>query len=129
MALNSLPLSAFHPRRDQTIDAANRTAALIQDVDAFLGRLKSVQRRRNLALDEVLILLTLGRLGLSPSTFGVTIRPVKCSDVALKLNIPKETVRRKILRLVDCGLVSMSRRGAALENLDEWAAIAAAVAD
>ncbi|MDR3450788.1 MAG: hypothetical protein P4M15_13770 [Alphaproteobacteria bacterium] len=75
-------------------------------------------------MEEAFVFLAAGFLGISNSRSGVAITVVSCIDIAEILKIPRETVRRKIANLAEMQLVSMTTRGAILEDLDAWRAIA-----
>lgn len=109
------------------VDAASRSpsgvATLLVDLDNFLRTVLAVKRQHHLTSEELLILLALGRLGISVSAIGTAVRPVKCSDLSRWMRIPKETVRRKLSRLVDCGFAKMTSHGIILEDIDAWASI------
>lgn len=108
--------------------SASRAGALLTEVGDFLRRVSAVQNQHGLASDELLTFLALGRLALSVSTIGVTIRPVKCAELSLWMKAPKETVRRRLSRLVDRELVTMTKRGAMLGRIDEWVRVASSIA-
>lgn len=96
-----------------------------------LGRLLQAlgdARRRRLTLEEAFIFLAAGQLGLSSNRIGFAVRPVPCGEIATLLSIPKETVRRKAISLEILGLVSRNSRGVAVEKLDDWLELAAALA-
>ncbi len=84
-------------------------------------------RARRLTLEETFIFLAIGYLGLSSTRSGYAVKPVPCADIAALLKIPKETVRRKALSLEILGLVAKNSRGVALDNVDEWLDLAAAM--
>lgn len=108
--------------------SASRASGLLTEVADFLRRVSAVQKQHGLAPDELLTFLALGRLALSVSTIGVTVRPVKCAELSLWMKAPKETVRRRLSRLVDRGLVTMTKRGAMLGKVDEWIRVASSIA-
>ena len=108
--------------------SASQAGALLTEVNDFLRRVSTVQRQHGLAPDELLTFLALGRLALSVSTIGVTVRPVKCAELSVWMKSPKETVRRRLSRLADRGLVTMTKRGAMLGKVDEWVHVASSIA-
>ena len=85
--------------------------------------------RWRLVPDEALIFLALGQLGLSNTSVGLTIKPVFCHDIADLLKIPKETVRRKVSRLVDLELAAPTIGGVLIKNVDEWRRLAESIGD
>ena len=84
-------------------------------------------RARRLTLEETFIFLAIGHLGLSATRSGYAVKPVPCADIAALLKIPKETVRRKAQSLEILGLVAKNSRGVALDKIDEWLDLAAAM--
>jgi hypothetical protein len=108
--------------------SGNRGATLLTEVNSFLSRMEQIRRQFHLDPDELLILLTIGQLCLSMSTIGLTVRPVKCIDIANKLKIPKETARRKLYALSTRDFVIMTKSGATVKNIDEWVSIARSIA-
>jgi hypothetical protein len=88
---------------------------------AHLLRLFSSARKHpGLTSDEVLVFFAIGYLSLSMSKNVILMRSVRFVDVASALGIPKETVRRKTMRLVDIDYVSASRNGIAIKQFDVW---------
>src|SRR6185312_2991622 len=88
---------------------------------ARLFRLFSSARRQpGLTSDEVLIFFAIGYLSLSMSKNVVLMRSVRFSDVAVALGIPKETVRRKTMRLTDLDYVSVCRSGISVKKFEVW---------
>ncbi|MCI4682373.1 hypothetical protein K9U39_01755 [Rhodoblastus acidophilus] len=122
--ISSDPKLLMRQTRDAISASPPRAGVLLADVDKFLRRVENVERKFDLAADELLILLTLGRLGLSVSMIGVAVRPVRCIEVAKRLKAPKETVRRKLTRLIDLGFATMTKRGVVLDNIDDWVKVA-----
>lgn len=80
----------------------------------------SARKRSGLSSDEVLIFFAIGYLGVSVSNNIVTVRSVRFADVALTLGIPKETVRRKTIRLADLDYVSVSKHGISIKHYDAF---------
>jgi hypothetical protein len=101
--------------------------ALSQRVGKVLRALGAARGSERLTADEVLIFLALGHLGQSAASNSVFIRPVTCIDLADVLNIPKETVRRKVARLVELQLAEATTRGILLQNQEEWRRLAESV--
>jgi hypothetical protein len=101
---------------------------LSQRVGKVLRAFGETRARHRMTADEVLIFLALGHLGLVPNSHGVALRPITCLDLADILNIPKETVRRKVARLAELELVETTTRGAIIQNHEEWRRLAEAIA-
>jgi CRP-like cAMP-binding protein len=77
-------------------------------------------RRLRMSIDEAFIFMAIGHLGISLSRAGFAVKPISCADVAQLLGIPKETVRRKALRLVALGLISKNTKGLTIDKIDDW---------
>lgn len=98
--------------------------ALADDVDRLLRVFGRARARDGFTADDTLVFLALGWLGRSATRGGMAFRPVTCVDLAELLAIPRETVRRKMARLVDLNLAEMTRRGAMIVNDEKWLALA-----
>ncbi|MGO9941317.1 MAG: hypothetical protein ACLPIC_00860 [Rhodoblastus sp.] len=96
-------------------------------LEKVLRAVGAARARRQLTVEEAFIFLAIGFLGISNSRSGVAITVVSCIDIAEVLKIPRETVRRKVVNLVEMQLVSMTTRGMILEAVDEWRALAAEI--
>ncbi len=105
----------------------SEVGALSQRVGKLLRAFGETREGDRLTSEDALIFLALGHLGQTPTRTGVVIRPVTCLDIAALLNIPKETVRRKVARFVDMELVTSTTRGALIENQDKWSRLAESI--
>ena len=112
----------------KTIKTASEIGALSQRVGKMLRAFGRAREQDRMTSDEALIFLALGHLGQTATSTGMVIRPVTCLDLADLLNIPKETVRRKVSRLVEMQLVMSTTRGVFMENEVEWRRLAEAIA-
>ncbi len=109
-------------------DSPVPNGALTPRLEKVLTAFGGTRARLNLAADDALIFLALGHMSLLISPAGTMSRPVACVDVAALLKIPKETVRRKIARLVELDLAAATTRGVFVKNVDEWRALVEQVA-
>ena len=98
-----------------------------QDLRQSLRRLRRLcqklgeaRTKSGLSAEDVLIFMALGQLSLSPSCEMSSARPVTYSAIAEALKIPKETVRRKVGRLIGGELVRSTPRGLMIADIDEW---------
>jgi hypothetical protein len=91
-----------------------------EKIAELLRLFTSARKRSILTADEVLIFLAIGYLSTSTSNDLILVRPTSFSEVALQLGIPKETVRRKAMRLVDLDYVDCSSKGIFVRHLDLW---------
>ena len=93
-------------------------------LEKVLRAVGAARARRQLTVEGAFIFLAVGFLGISNSKSGIAITVVSCIDIAEILKIPRETIRRKLVNLVEMQLVLMTTRGVMLEALDEWRAFA-----
>jgi DNA-binding MarR family transcriptional regulator len=111
-----------------TCKTPSEISALSQRVGKMLRAFGRAREQERMTSDETLIFLALGHLGQTATSTGMVSRPVTCLDLADLLNIPKETVRRKVSRLVEMQLVMSTTRGVLMENEAEWRRLAEAIA-
>jgi len=102
-------------------------AALSGKINRMLSAFGSARLRRGLTADEVLIFLAAGQLSYAPEEPVQTGKPVTYVAISYLLGIPKETVRRKALRLLELGLVECTPHGLIVADLESWRAFASAL--
>ncbi len=100
------------------------SGALSDRINQMLSAFGSARLRRGLAADEVLIFLAAGQLSFVPEEPVQTGKPVTYVAISYLLGIPKETVRRKALRLIELGLVECTPNGLTVADLASWRACA-----
>lgn len=88
----------------------------------------SAARRCRMSIEEAFIFMAIGHLGVTRTRSGFAIKPVPCADIAQLLDMPRETVRRKAMRLVVLGLVSKGFKGVAIDSIEDWLDFVGAVA-
>jgi hypothetical protein len=113
---NSIPLLT-------SFDARNQQAHVLYErekIARFLRMFSSPRKRLGLTPDEILIFFAIGYLSTSVSNDLIQMTPISYADVALLLGIPKETVRRKTIRLVDIDYVRCSSKGIFVKQLEIW---------
>jgi hypothetical protein len=98
--------------------------ALSGKVNQMLSAFGTARSRRGLTADEVLIFLAAGQLSIVPEDQAHTAKPVTYVSISYLLNIPKETVRRKALRLIELGLVESTSHGITVADPGGWQAFA-----
>ncbi|WP_298429146.1 hypothetical protein [Rhodoblastus sp.] len=114
-----------HPK---TLRTPSELSKLSHGVGKVLRAFGEARGRDQMSSDEVLIFLALGHLGQAAGSQGVWSRPVTCLNLSEALNIPKETVRRKVNRLVELGLAASTTRGALIHDPEKWRLVAEAIA-
>ncbi len=101
--------------------------ALSGKINQMLSAFGSARSRRGLTADEVLIFLAAGQLSFIPEEPAQAAKPVTYIAISYLLNIPKETVRRKALHLIELGLVECTQQGITVADAGSWRSFAAAL--
>lgn len=82
-----------------------------------------------LDIEQVLIYLALGSMNLEGSHSAVvTVQPVNIATLCQAIELPRETVRRKLIQLEDQKLVRRSAAGFFIDDLTRWGELAARLA-
>ena len=102
-------------------------AALSGKINQMLGAFGSARLRRGLTADEVLIFLAAGQLGFAAGEPVQAAKPVTYVAISYLLSIPKETVRRKAMRLIELGLVECTPNGITVADLNSWHSFASSL--
>lgn len=100
----------------QQTQVLHRRERIVQLLRLF----SSARKRLGLTPDEVLIFFAIGYLSTSVSKDLIVMSPISYSDIALLLGIPKETVRRKTMRLVNLEYVGSTSKGIFVKHLETW---------
>lgn len=109
--------------KQPSFDAFRQQANVLQNREkiARLLRLFSSPRKRlGLTPDELLIFFAIGYLGTKVANDAIQVTPIGIVDVASLLGIPRETVRRKTMRLVDLDYVESTSKGLFVKELNVW---------
>lgn len=92
-----------------------------RSIRSFLSALDRFRTDHDLTVDEAVIFLAIGDLNLSTrQTDVLTMRPTNMTAIAYQLDIPRETVRRKVKTLLGKGLIRARGRELYLEDLKPW---------
>src|SRR5882724_11233271 len=102
----SLSTLSWDPNNQQTHILLKR-----EKIGQIFRLFSSGRKRLGLTPDEILIFFAIGYLSASMSDNLIMMNPISYADVALLLGIPKETVRRKTIRLVDIEYVGATSKG------------------
>ena len=99
--------------------------ANILNLSAFASTLVSTflkfKTDHNLDYDEVMIFLALGRMNFEPGSGGLMyVKPASIVAMVSYLDIPRETLRRKMLLLEERGLVQRNGSGYVVKELGDW---------
>ena len=90
----------------------------------------SLRARHGVELDEVIIYFAVGRLTFTPEQASVLmVRPTNIASLSEFLGVPRETLRRKLLRLEERELVLRSSAGFVVKDMAVWRRLAEIVGD
>jgi hypothetical protein len=106
---------AFQAYGQQTQVLKNR-----DKIARLLRVFSSPRKRLGLTPDELLIFFAIGYLSATISSGAIQIIPIGMTDVSTLLGIPKETVRRKTIRLVDLEYVASTPKGVFVKDIGVW---------
>ncbi len=100
-------------------------AASARFASRFFRVLNSLKTRFGVEFDELIIFFGLGRLNFDPSQGPMMfVKPVNILSLSEFLIIPRETLRRKLLRLEEKGLVQRTSYGYVVKDIVSWRRIA-----
>ncbi len=81
----------------------------------------SLKSRHGIEFDEILIFFALGRLNYDPGQSNVMyVKPANIVSLAEFLDIPRETLRRKLVRLEEKDLVQRTSYGFVVKDMAVW---------
>lgn len=106
-------------RRDGTVDPET-VVDLSRRTGMLLRHLGDVRRRDGLGAEDLLIYLAVGHLGVDGAGAIPRLTPRTYLEIGGFLGIPRETVRRKVGRLSDRGLVQIGPGGVVIRDVAEW---------
>jgi len=91
----------------------------------FFRVLNSLKTRFGVEFDEIIIFFGLGRLNFDPSQGPMMfVKPVNILSLSEFLIIPRETLRRKLLRLEEKELVTRTSYGYVVKDVASWRRLA-----
>jgi hypothetical protein len=93
-------------------------------VSNLLTSFANARTYEGLGTEETAIFLAIGHLSLVCGSTMPALKPITYQAISDLLNIPKATVRRKAIRLVDKQLVFATARGVMIRDIDKWFAMA-----
>ncbi|MCC2099372.1 MAG: hypothetical protein KDJ29_20950 [Hyphomicrobiales bacterium] len=98
-------------------DIANLSAFASSIVSTFL----KFKNDYDLDYDEVLIFLALGRMNFEHGKGGLMyVKPASIVSMVAYLDVPRETLRRKMLLLEERGPVQRNGSGYVVKDLADW---------
>ncbi len=99
----------------------NELAGLARYTAKMFKLLGTLRSQHDLDFDEVLIFFALGRLNFDQAPGQLMfIKPANIVSLSDFLDIPRETLRRKLLRLEEKELVQRTSYGFVVKDLESW---------
>jgi hypothetical protein len=89
-----------------------------------LAQARSVQ---GLSSEEISVFVAIGYLSIGYSGDFVALKPITYREVSKQLAVPKATVRRKAIRLLDKKLISTTGRGVVISDIPAWSSLIASI--
>ena len=100
-------------------------ASLARYTAKMFKLMSSLRGRYGMDFDEVLIFFALGRLNFDQSPGNLMfVKPANIVSLSEFMEIPRETLRRKLLRLEEKELVQRTSYGFVVKDLASWKRIA-----
>lgn len=99
---------------------------IAQSAQETLSALFRFRAATALDIEQVLIYMALGSMNLEASPDSVvTLQPVTIATLCQAIELPRETVRRKLLQLEEQKFVRRSAAGFFIEDVQRWSELAA----
>lgn len=80
----------------------------------------SLRSRHGVDIDEIIVFFAVGRLTFDRSQSMMMVRPTNIASISDFLGVPRETLRRKLLRLEERELVQRNSAGFAIKDMALW---------
>jgi hypothetical protein len=107
------------------VNEKNELASLARYAAKVFKLLGSLRGHHGIDFDEVLIFLALGRLNFDQSPGNLMfVKPANIVSLSDFMEIPRETLRRKLLRLEEKDMVQRTSYGFVVKDLESWKRIA-----
>jgi hypothetical protein len=85
----------------------------------------SLRARHGVEIDEAIVYFAVGRLTLEPGQGAmIVVRPTNIASLAEFLAMPRETLRRKLIKLEERELVTRSSAGFTVRDVGVWRRLA-----
>ncbi len=99
----------------------NELATLARHTAKMFKLMSSLRARHGIDFDEVLIFFALGRLNFDQIPGSLMfVKPANIVSLSDFMEIPRETLRRKLLRLEEKDLVQRTSYGFVVKDLASW---------
>ncbi|EGP10256.1 hypothetical protein CSIRO_0032 [Bradyrhizobiaceae bacterium SG-6C] len=91
-----------------------------EKVARLLRLFSSPRKRLGLTPDELLIFIAIGYLGTRVANGAIQMMPIGVIDISSLLGIPRETVRRKAIRLAGLDYILNTPKGILIKEITVW---------
>ena len=91
-----------------------------EKVARLLRLFSSPRKRLGLTPDELLIFVAIGYLGTRVANGAIQMMPIGVIDISSLLGIPRETVRRKAIRLAGLDYILNTPKGILIKEITVW---------
>lgn len=99
----------------------NELASLARYAARIFKLMSSLKGRHGLEFDEILIFFALGRLNFDQQPGNLMfVKPANIVSISDFMEIPRETLRRKLLRLEEKDLVQRTSYGFVVKDVATW---------
>lgn len=99
----------------------NELASLARYAAKMFKLMSSLKGRHAIDFDEIIIFFALGRLNFDQQPGGLMfVKPANIVSLSDYLEIPRETLRRKLLRLEEKELVQRTSYGFVIKDVATW---------
>jgi hypothetical protein len=107
------------------VSEKNELANLARYAAKIFKLLSSLRGQHSIDFDELLIFFALGRLNFDQSPGNLMfVKPANIVSLSDFMEIPRETLRRKLLRLEEKDMVQRTSYGFVVKDLESWKRIA-----
>jgi len=107
------------------LDSGADLRALSERAYHLLCSLAQARSVQGLSAEEISVFLAIGYLSIAYSGNFIALKPITYREVSTQLAVPKATVRRKAIRLLDKKLISTTGRGVVISDIRAWSSLIA----
>jgi DNA-binding MarR family transcriptional regulator len=99
----------------------NELAGLARYAAKIFKLMSSLKGRHGLEFDEILIFFALGRLNFDQQPGSLMfVKPANIVSLSDFMEIPRETLRRKLLRLEEKDMIQRTSYGFVIKDVNTW---------
>lgn len=91
--------------------------------------ISGIRSRHGIDLDETMVFFAVGRLTLDPTQSMMVVRPTNIASLSDFMGVPRETLRRKLIRLEEREMVTRTSSGFVVRDMVQWRRLAELAGD